>query len=129
MFLDLRLNSVEYFPKGWIEITISCHLCLKHHSYTEVVSVNHSKDCLKSSNAEAKRRAKYIRVCFKESKIRFEVNTKNVAKFRINLAVLNLYFWSSLCWKAICLKNNNSLDSLWEQEFYLQSQSKLEWLN
>lgn len=59
MILDLRLNSAAYFPKGWIEITIRCPVCLKHHSDTEVVSVNHSKDCRKSSNAKAKRRVKY----------------------------------------------------------------------
>ena len=106
MILDLRLNSAAYFPKGWIEIKIRCHLCLKHHSDTEVVSVNHCKDCLKSSNAKAKRRIKYMRVCFKESKFSFKVNSKNLAKFRINLAFGNLYFWS-LCWKAVCLKNNN----------------------
>lgn len=66
-------------------------MCLERHSDIEV-SVNHSNDCLKSSNAEAKQ-VKYIkRVCFKESKIWFKVNSKNLAKFRINPAVLNLSF-------------------------------------
>ena len=31
-------------------------------------------------------------VCFKDSKFSFKVNSKNLAKFRINLAVGNLYF-------------------------------------
>ena len=44
-------------------------MCLRHHSDVGV-SVNHSKDCLKFSNAEAKGRVKYIKwVYFKQSKI------------------------------------------------------------
>lgn len=114
-----QLSSI--FPKRMNRDYNKMSWCLKHHSDTEVVSVNHSKHCLKSSNAKAKRRVKYKRVCFKESKFSFKVNSKNLAKFRINLAVGNLYFWSSLSWKAVCLKNNNILDSFWQQEFYLQS--------
>lgn len=52
-------------------------MCLRHHSDGEI-SVNHSKDCHKFSNAEAKR-VKYIkRVYFKESKIESEL--KEVGK-------------------------------------------------
>ena len=48
-------------------------MCLRHHSDVEV-SVNHSKDCHKFSNAEV-RRVKYIKkkVYFKESKIQSEL--------------------------------------------------------
>lgn len=47
-------------------------MCLGHHSDIGV-SINHSKDCLKFSNAVAKSRVKYIkRVYFKESKIQSE---------------------------------------------------------
>lgn len=47
-------------------------ICVSYHSDVGV-SVNHSKDCLKFSNAEAKSRVKYIkRVYFEESKLQSE---------------------------------------------------------